>query len=385
MLVDINKIVVGDRIRKDFGDIQELADNIKKNGLLNPITINNRHMLLAGERRLRACKLLGWAQVDVRMVESEDEAQDIEIELSENTVRRNFTGSELAEGIRRQMEIEGAKAKERMAEGGRGANISTPSGKSRDKAAEQFGISGEQARKTLYVADNADLLDPADFAEWDEGKLSTNKAYQRIKAAKEQAERERDDARADVATARKVGETLKQQRDEAREDIEQYQHDVRDLQEEIAALEKQADKAYEDGYKAASRNAQPQVVTREVESEASKKRISDLEHEVRVVNETHQRLRKQLEDTRQQLQQANDLLGESDRTSNARRDIEQLTIATNSYLRNYGGRAWAFDQFDRVDDTTQTEFIKAINNLAAFAQNLAQMIQDKKQLGVNND
>ena len=62
-----------------------------------------------------------------------------------------------------------------------------------------------------------------------------------------------------------------------------------------------------------------------------------------------------------------------------------MTIATNSYLRNYGGRAWAFDQFDRVDDTTQTEFIKAINNLAAFAQNLAQMIQDKKQLGVNND
>lgn len=35
-------------------------------------------------------------------------------------------------------------------------------------------------RRELFIADNRDLLDPADFADWDEGKLSTNKAYQRI-------------------------------------------------------------------------------------------------------------------------------------------------------------------------------------------------------------
>lgn len=362
MLIDIDKIVVGDRIRKDFGDIEELAENIKKNGLLNPITINNRHVLLAGERRLRACKLLGWSQVDVRMVESEDEAQDIEIELSENTVRRNFTGSELAEGIRRQMAIESEKAKERsgVRTDLRQTFATGESGRARDKAAEQFGISGEQARKTLYVADNADLLDPADFSEWDEGKLSTNKAYQRIKAAKEQAERERD---------------------EAREDAEGYGEEIRDLQEEIAALEKQNDKAYEDGYKAATRNAQPQVVTREVESEASKKRISDLEHERDVYLSDVQKLRKRNEDMRTELDKAKVLIGEKQRNDSAEWDIATLTTATNNYLRQYGGKAWAFDQFYRVDETTQAEFVKAINNLAAFAQNLAQLIQEKKQLG----
>lgn len=365
MLVDINKIVVGDRIRKDFGDIQELADNIKKNGLLNPITINNRHMLLAGERRLRACKMLGWSQVDVRMVESEDEAQDIEIELSENTVRRNFTGSELAEGIRRQMAIESEKAKERQAAtqfGGDG-NISTTAGAARDKAGEAFGISGKQAEKVLYVADNADLLDPADFADWDEGKLSTNKAYQRIRAAKEQAERERDNARADAATARKVGETLKQQRDEARE--------------EVAALEKQNDQLYEQ----ANAAQQPQVIERVVESDAAKKRISDLEHERDVYLSDVQKLRKRNEDMRKELDKAKVLIGEKQRNDSAEWDIAALTTATNNYLRQYGGKAWAFDQFYRVDETTQAEFVKAINNLAAFAQNLAQLVQEKKQLG----
>lgn len=84
------------------------------------------------------------------------------MEMSENTVRRNFTGSELAEGIRRQMAIEAEKAKERMESGGVQIFAQGTTGKARDKAAERFGISGEQARKTLYVANNADMLDPAD-------------------------------------------------------------------------------------------------------------------------------------------------------------------------------------------------------------------------------
>ena len=39
MLIDIEKIVIKDRIRKDFGDIQELADDIQANGLINPPVI----------------------------------------------------------------------------------------------------------------------------------------------------------------------------------------------------------------------------------------------------------------------------------------------------------------------------------------------------------
>lgn len=276
MLIDIDRIVVGDRIRRDFGDIQELADNIRRNGLLNPITINSRYVLLAGERRLRACKLLGWSQVDVRMVESEDEAQDLEIEMSENNVRRNFTGSELAEGIRRQMAIESERAKERMSEGGRGANICTPSGKARDKAAEHFGISGEQARKTLFVADHADLLDPADFADWDEGRLSTNKAFQRVKAAQRQAERERDEAESDAAELRRT---------------------LSDLRDEVAALEEQNDSLHE-------LTQQQQVVTREVtvevvpdDYEDVKRRVGELESANRMYDAQNQDLRRQLEES----------------------------------------------------------------------------------------
>lgn len=58
-----------------------------------------------------------------------------------------------------------------MAEGGRVGNISHPSGRASDKAGEAFGISGRQAQKVMFVDEHRDLLDPADFAEWDEGRL----------------------------------------------------------------------------------------------------------------------------------------------------------------------------------------------------------------------
>uniref|UniRef100_UPI00164242F3 ParB N-terminal domain-containing protein n=1 Tax=Bacillus thuringiensis TaxID=1428 RepID=UPI00164242F3 len=56
MLIDIKKIKVSDRIRKEFGNIEELANDIKENGLINPPVVTPDHELIAGERRLRACK-----------------------------------------------------------------------------------------------------------------------------------------------------------------------------------------------------------------------------------------------------------------------------------------------------------------------------------------
>ena len=360
MLIDIDKIVVGDRIRKDFGDIRELAEDIGENGLINPPTVNKEYVLLAGERRLRACKSLGWTQIEVHMLDTKDEAHDLAVEMSENNMRRNFTGSELAEGIRRQMAIESEKAKERsgVRTDLRQTFATGESGRARDKAAEQFGISGEQARKTLYVADNANLLDPADFADWDEGKLSTNKAYQRIRAAKEQAERERDKARADAATARKVGETLKQQRDEARD--------------EIAALEKQNDELYEQ----ANAAKEPQVIERVVESDAARKRISDLEHERDLYLSDVQRLRRRNEDMRRELDKAKDMLGMDKTLQDVRKDVQYLTSATNQYVRHYGGLTWTAASLEQVDAQSLADLRTAAINLATFANALVASLEN---------
>lgn len=64
----MDNIIIKDRIREDFGDLQELAIDIAENGLINPPVINQNYELLAGERRLRACQLLGWDEIEVRVI-----------------------------------------------------------------------------------------------------------------------------------------------------------------------------------------------------------------------------------------------------------------------------------------------------------------------------
>jgi hypothetical protein len=61
-------ITIGERHRRDMGDLDGLAASIAEIGLLNPITIDENGCLLAGARRLAACKQLGLEQVEVRIV-----------------------------------------------------------------------------------------------------------------------------------------------------------------------------------------------------------------------------------------------------------------------------------------------------------------------------
>jgi len=75
MLISIRlgNIQIGDRVREDFGNIEELAESIKDLGLLQPIVINSRHELIAGTRRLAAAELLGWTHINAAVVEGCDE------------------------------------------------------------------------------------------------------------------------------------------------------------------------------------------------------------------------------------------------------------------------------------------------------------------------
>lgn len=278
MLIDIDRIIVGDRIRKDFGDIQELADDIRENGLINPPVVNKEYQLLAGERRLRACKLLGWPQIEVRMMDTRDAEHELRIEITENELRKEFTWSERLEYARQLERIESVKAKERMTLGVNDPQGQT--GKTREKVAQALGVGDKTLRMAQTIADNKDLLDPADFADWDEGKLSTNRAFQRIKAAQKQAEQERDEAEHDAAELRGK---------------------LSDLRDEVAALEKQNDELYD-------LTQQQQVVEREVVREVVpddyadiKRHVRELENGNRLYSDENASLRKQLEDAQSKL------------------------------------------------------------------------------------
>jgi ParB/RepB/Spo0J family partition protein len=88
----ISDIKVGPRFRKDLGDLDMLAKSIQETGLLHPVVINQNNELIAGARRLEACKfLLGWTEIPVTIINLDDIVKG---ELHENTVRMDFKFSE---------------------------------------------------------------------------------------------------------------------------------------------------------------------------------------------------------------------------------------------------------------------------------------------------
>ncbi|WP_243190810.1 ParB N-terminal domain-containing protein [Clostridium botulinum] len=94
MLIDIDKIIIKDRIRKDYGNIEELAKDIKENGLINPPVVTPEYILIAGERRTKACKFLNYSQIEVRVMTVKDALHQLKLEISENENRKDFSFSE---------------------------------------------------------------------------------------------------------------------------------------------------------------------------------------------------------------------------------------------------------------------------------------------------
>lgn len=90
--------------RKSFQEesIAELASSIKNYGLLQPITVRrtdgNAFELIAGERRLRACRMLGDTMIQAIVLEPSAEQDSAILAMIENLQRENLHFFEEAEG-----------------------------------------------------------------------------------------------------------------------------------------------------------------------------------------------------------------------------------------------------------------------------------------------
>lgn len=117
MDIEIEKIVPNPaQPRKSFTQeyIAELAGSIQTYGLLQPITVRrvkNGYELIAGERRLRACRQLGRLTMKAIVIEASDEESSV-LALIENIMRQDLNFFEEAEGIRRLIETYGLTQEE---------------------------------------------------------------------------------------------------------------------------------------------------------------------------------------------------------------------------------------------------------------------------------
>ncbi len=107
--IDINKVYANpNQPRKNFDkeSLNELAESIRLHGLIQPIIVNQMedgYMIIAGERRFRACKLCGLKEIDA-IVKQYSNKLVAEIAIIENLQREDLNPVEVAKGIKQLME-----------------------------------------------------------------------------------------------------------------------------------------------------------------------------------------------------------------------------------------------------------------------------------------
>jgi ParB/RepB/Spo0J family partition protein len=89
------------RSELDPGKVEELAQSIRRKGLMHPIVITREQTLVAGGRRLAACKSIGLTHIQCQYVDTLEEAALLEIELEENIKRVDLPWQDQCTAIRK--------------------------------------------------------------------------------------------------------------------------------------------------------------------------------------------------------------------------------------------------------------------------------------------
>jgi ParB family chromosome partitioning protein len=88
-------------------ELDALAETLHRHGLLQPIVVRsigaNRYQLVAGERRFRAARQLGWPTIDA-LVRSVSDPESAELALVENELRANVAPLDTARAVTRLIE-----------------------------------------------------------------------------------------------------------------------------------------------------------------------------------------------------------------------------------------------------------------------------------------
>lgn len=136
-----------DNPRKDLGDLTELAESIKKNGIFQNLTVlrtkgeNEKYPVIIGHRRLAAAKLAGLKEVPCMVVEM-DKKEQIATMLLENMQRTDLTIYEQAQGFQMMLDL----------------------GETKSDIAEKTGFSETTVRHRLKLLE----LDPEEFRKAEE-------------------------------------------------------------------------------------------------------------------------------------------------------------------------------------------------------------------------
>ncbi len=147
--IDIKKIIPSEKNFYGMRGIEELAEDIKINGLYHNIVVTpsgDKYKIISGERRYLALKKLGYKKVPCQVRENLSEVDSEIMLIQANAKTRELSNSEKMKQIERLKELYDKKR-------AKGEKLE---GKTRDIIGKDLGLSGGQVGK--YQKINKDLI-----------------------------------------------------------------------------------------------------------------------------------------------------------------------------------------------------------------------------------
>jgi ParB-like chromosome segregation protein Spo0J len=215
----------------DKETVELLAESMKNGCLINAITVNSKHELIAGEHRLEAAKLLGWTEIEANIQDITKSKAEI-TKIEENLIRRHLNAVEMGELVNKRdkyLEKEGLKAKsgENQFSGG---EYNAPPKKTTAELAKEAAVS-----KRVYQLNKqlAKYLTPDDKYLFSLGSISKHEAIDRARFNKIILEQKNRETAREVAREKRKQENIEKSINPyGKEDVKKAIKELEQLSEE---------------------------------------------------------------------------------------------------------------------------------------------------------
>lgn len=163
-------------------EFKALKEDISIRGVQIPIEITKDNMIITGHQRVKACKELGYKEIESNIrfdLDTEDKIK--EHLIKDNILRRQLSEIEIMKaGEELERIYEGRRGGDRKSKEYQDGNISTLKGLTRDRVAETFGMTGrtyETYKKAYQIAQKSPII----LKKLEEGEISSNRILQEEK------------------------------------------------------------------------------------------------------------------------------------------------------------------------------------------------------------
>ena len=162
MKIPLSQITTGNRQRKDFGDISELAQSLKENGQMQNIGVSAQAdgslLLVWGMRRYLAAKSLGWTEIEAKVEANMSPEREQELEYEEDIRRKDRSWQERCIAVAKLFRMKERSA-QRVGETWSVRKMSDFTGMDRSTIAQYIGIMSDaleapQRDEELWNASN---------------------------------------------------------------------------------------------------------------------------------------------------------------------------------------------------------------------------------------